>query len=343
MSLTLMNSNPLINSLQNANCVNGLDTSLFGQFAYCNAVNFYQKANALINQGLLIIPPLGTTSKGDPCPTTRHFGVVDQDQSDNVLSSYIITTNKQVAQNTLLNRKNLNILLIVGNGSDNRLLDVFINSAVFCNSFTVPNIIDPTVMSSSLALNELSANANQANPIAIVPSGDPMVLVNNKPNLQKTNLYRQGVNQPVLNALDPNDNLNYCNNLNSIAGPFFNLHNVEFTIASTPDMNVGTNLINFLANRFVATWGNLNCQTLTGNPSPITVTLNADGVAISNNIFAKYGVTINPQSQNNISAVTIFFILIGILAFILLLISILTIYTCFGFYVQKNKNMIVRN
>ena len=109
MSITLLNKN----SIQNANCVNGLGTSLFGQYAYCNAVNFYKQVNKLIENGLVVVPELGVTSKGEPCPTTRHFGIVDQDQSDNVLSTYILTTTGQVAQNTMLNRQNLNVLLII--------------------------------------------------------------------------------------------------------------------------------------------------------------------------------------------------------------------------------------
>lgn len=62
------------------NCVNGLPLagkpqSLFGQFAYCNAPTFF--ANAINVE----IPDLGVASDGQPCLTTRDFGLVDADQS----------------------------------------------------------------------------------------------------------------------------------------------------------------------------------------------------------------------------------------------------------------------
>ncbi len=43
---------------------------------------------------------------------------------------------------------------------------------------------------------------------------------------------------------------------------------------------MGVNLALHLAARFQATWGNLTCQALTGQPSPIQVTAtNAAGLA----------------------------------------------------------------
>ena len=336
-NLQLMNSSNTTNTIANANCVNGVPGSLFGQYSYCNAVEFFLQANNLISTGLIKVPVLGNTIAGHPCPTTRHFAVVDQDQSDNVLSNYIITTTGQVAQNTLVNRANLKILLIVGNGSDNRLLDVFINAVVFCKSFTAPNIIDPGVMSSSLALNELSAAANQNNPIALVPSGDPMVLVGTNFDLTKQNAYRVGVNQPILNQLDPNDNTVYCNNMAEVAGPFFFAHINGLTAETTPDATVGSNLLNFLCNRFIATWANLNCQVLTGNASPITVTVDVNGVAISNNIAQKYNITqpTPPVNKQSLQTVTIFFIVFGVLFLIISVLVFLSI------YIHKNKRYVV--
>ena len=289
-----------INSLQQGNCVNGLPNSNFGQFAYCNAVKFFNVANTFINVGLIKVPLIGNTLYGVPCPTTRHFAIVDQDQSDNVISSYIITNTLQVAQNTAANRKNLTVLGIVGNGSDNRLLDIFIDPAIGCKSFTAPDLADPNSNLPSLALNELFASQlGINNNVAIVPSGDPMCLFNDAPNLQKLNLYRQGVNQPVIQNLDPNNNLNYCNQMGQIAGPFLALHSLLLTASQSPDPNVGNNLFNFMANRFFNSWNILNCVNLNTNQSPITVTLDQNGVAIGNNINEVFGIgTLPPQKAN---------------------------------------------
>ena len=308
-SVTLMNAAGT-NSLTKGNCVNGITGSIFGQYAYCNAPQFFSKANTLIKSGLLKIPPIGNTIYNVQCPTTRHFAIVDQDQSDNVLSTYIITQDNKVSQNTVANRNNLKVLSIIGNGSDNRLLDVFVNPSISCQSFKAPSIIEPTELKNSLALNELSASLVTENP-ALIPSIDPMALVNDNINLQKLNAYRAGVNQPILNSLDPNDGILYCNNMGNIAGPFLYTHNKELTKANPPDKNVGNNLFNFMAIRFVNSWTILNCKQLTGNDCPITVTLDNNGVAIGNNILEKYNIptttwviTTQPSSQPIIQTTT---------------------------------------
>src|SRR5205085_1020477 len=74
-------------SLQQGNCVNGSDGSIFGQFAYCNAPAFFQAANTAMAAGKINPNPakaaLGMGKDGLTCPSVRDFGVVDQDQSDN--------------------------------------------------------------------------------------------------------------------------------------------------------------------------------------------------------------------------------------------------------------------
>lgn len=327
-----------INSLQQANCVNGLPNSNFGQFAYCNAVKFFNVANRFINVGLIKLPPIGNTLYGVPCPNTRHFGIVDQDQSDNVISTYIITTDLKIAQNTAENRKNLNVLLIVGNGSDNRLVDVFVGPAIGCESFKVPDLADPTLMISSLALNELFASQLGVtnNNVAIVPSGDPMCLFNDAPNLQKLNLYRQGVNQPVIQQLDPNNNLNYCNQMSTIGGPFLALHSLFLKASQSPDQNVGDNLFNFLANRFVNSWAELNCLSATTNQSPITVTLNANGVAIANNINTVFGAGTLPLQTTNVINTGIPLAAIIVVSVLLFISIILNIF--FPIYYSNKKD-----
>src|SRR5579864_108985 len=90
-------------SLQQGNCVNGVDGSIFGQFSYCNAPAFFQAANTAIQAGKLTVPALGRAKDGMTCPTTRDFSIVDQDQSDNVTTSYIVIASGQTAQDTQAN------------------------------------------------------------------------------------------------------------------------------------------------------------------------------------------------------------------------------------------------
>ena len=89
------------------NCVDALGQSVFGQVSACNAVAFYQAANAAIANGTLTIPAAGTATDGQACQTTRDFALIDQDQSDNVVSQYLITAGGQTAQNSPANKAQL--------------------------------------------------------------------------------------------------------------------------------------------------------------------------------------------------------------------------------------------
>ena len=257
-------------TLKKANCVNGLPNgSVFGQFAYCNGVNFFKTVNKDIQNNLLKIPLILNSNLGDECPTTRSFSIVDQDQSDNVLSQYIITEDLKVAQDTPNNRNKLKVLRIISNGSDNRLLNIFVNPAIGCNSFTAPNLIDNNIQQSSVALNEIQADLTPiTKTTALVPPFSPFVLDNNNgQSVLKTNLYRDGVNQPNILIVDNNDNINYCNQLANIAPNFFIKHKIAFLNTKSPAEDLANNLFNFLALRFENSWQELNCKKLIGIPS----------------------------------------------------------------------------
>jgi len=275
------------NSLIDGNCINGLPNgSIFGQFAYCNAKNFFSKVNQLILINIITVPSLGLSSAGEECPTTRSYAVVDQDQSDNVLSQYILRNDMTVVQDYPQNR--LNVLKIIGNGSDNRLLDVFIDPAIKCVPFKAPDLYDVQIMRSSLALNEIQANTLDINLIttALVPAIDPMALDNDVQSLEKVNLYRIGVNQQPLSCLNKNDDIKYCNQLAIVTPPFLKRYQNELLNFASPDVEVANNLMNFLAVRFVNTWGILNCLNLTGLQSPISVTFDPiSNIVISNNLI----------------------------------------------------------
>ena len=277
-NLTLKSSS---NSLQDGKCVNGVSKSIFTQFAYCNASAFFVAANQAIQAGKLMPPALGTAKDGQPCPTVRDFSVVDQDQSDNVTTAYLIAGNGQAAQLTKANTAQLPGATPLTNGSDNRLLDTFIDPALGCTSWMAPNLADPGQMVTALPLNELQAAAYQAAPIALVPANDPMVLNNNNIDINKLNAYRVGVDQPQVSSQNQASPTNYCQNLVKTGAPRIALDAPLTGPLTSPDPAVGNNLLTFLAQRFVNSYTNLNCQQLLGKPSPIATVQNGDGVAIS--------------------------------------------------------------
>jgi hypothetical protein len=285
------------NSLQDGNCVNGLNKSVFGQFAYCNAPAFFKAANQAIQSGKLVPPALGTGSDGKPCPTVRDFTVVDQDQSDNLTTIYLLTGNGKTAQATAANIAKLPNATIITNGSDNGLVAKAMDGALGCKPWTAPNLADPGQMEPSLPLNELLAAAHPTNPVALIPGGDPMVLVGDNESLEKTNLYRAGVNQPQINSLNEASTKTYCTNLLEIGIPRLKLDAPITRQQPTPDAGAANTLFTFLAQRFNNTWGadGLNCQKLLDQRSPIKVKTNGDDVAIA----ASFGNNNDDNEDNN--------------------------------------------
>ncbi|KAJ1557850.1 hypothetical protein HK096_005028 [Nowakowskiella sp. JEL0078] len=254
-----------------SSCVNGLGKSVFGQFAYCNAVKFFNAAkNFPINN-------LGVANDGEPCPTTRDFFVIDQDESDNTFTSYLLNAGK-LLQNTAENRKKFPKSTVIKNGSDERLVTL-LNTALGCTSLTAPDLADNGAPISALALNELQAQAKQASPIAIVPDNDPMVLVNGKANTLKRNLYRQGVDQSIGISGDPKT---YCQNLLKIQPARLLKNRAALENTASPAPGTASNLFTFMCQRFINSFNadNLNCIGLLGKKSPIKV-ITKNGIAVS--------------------------------------------------------------
>src|SRR6202012_4069180 len=108
---------------------------VFGEVRFCNADAFLKVAIAAIASGQLKVPPLGTASDGLPCPTVRDFFVVDQDQSDNLPTLYLVMTKGLLAQYTAKNVAALRGAVTLGNPSDNHLTDVFPDGAMRCKPF----------------------------------------------------------------------------------------------------------------------------------------------------------------------------------------------------------------
>jgi hypothetical protein len=268
---------------QGANCVNGLNRSVFGQYSYCNAPLFFLAANRLIRAGKITVPALGMGTDGLPCPTVRDFSVVDQDQSDNVTTVYLVTQDGRTAQNTPANKTALPDAEVQKNGSDNGLLVGPLDTALGCTPWKAPDLASPGQMLTALPLNELQAAADQQAPVALVPLGDPMTLANGKENLTKTNLYRLGVNQVPARTTQQADTKAYCQNLLQIAPQRLQTDQALLTTVGSPDAGAANNLFTFLAQRFNASFGpdNLNCSGLLNMQSPITTQTDGNGVTIS--------------------------------------------------------------
>ena len=274
-------------------CVNGTGgpgvgaTSQFGQVAFCNASAYFTAANAAITGGKLVVPPLGTSSTGAPCPTVRSFQIVDQDPSDNVQTVYLLTASGQTMQNTAANRTAFPAAVQIKNPSDNRLLTSFVDPAIGCTPWKVPDVTDSGEVTSAQPLDELQAAAYQATPLGLVPLGDEMTEINmTTENVAKTNAYRAGVDQPAISTAAPGDDTYYCKNLLAVAPPFFKAHMTEMAAKASPLPDVANNLWTFVAQRFVGTYETLfhsNCVTIAG-ADPVTVTYTngvATGAAVS--------------------------------------------------------------
>jgi hypothetical protein len=283
-TLTLINS-PGTNSVAQGQCVNGLGGSNFGQVHACNSPAFYKAANAAEAAGKLAIPALGTTSNGQPCPTTRSFNLIDQDQSDNVTTQYLVNGNGQTAQDNAANAAMLGGAMVVSNGSDNALLDGFVDPAVGCKPMTAPDLSNAGQPGTSQTLDELMAAKDQQAPVALVPLNDPMTLVNGAFSLQKTNLYRQGVDQPPMTAANaqaapnPDSPANYCANMLNNQTKFIMQNKGNFAGKASPVPAMANNLFTFEATRLSNSFMNLKCANF-GLKNTVKLIQNGQGVTV---------------------------------------------------------------
>ena len=267
--------------IRQGNCIDALGNSIINQTPQCNAVNFYQLANREIARGVLKVPATGTGQDGQACQTTRDFALIDQDQSDNAVASYLFDpATGQTAQATAANQAAMANATVEANGSDNGLLDKFVDPALGCTPFTAPNPTNPNGASASQALNELSARVNQKGTIALVPVNDPQTLVGGQFSVSKTDLYRAEVDMPLLRFganLDRNA-AQYCQNMINIATPRLKLDAAMEAGTASPVPGLGNNLATFLAARLAGSFDNMNCKNF-GLTDPITLTTDANGVA----------------------------------------------------------------
>jgi hypothetical protein len=280
------------NALRQGNCVNGQAGTAFGQVSFCNGTTFFNDAFALERQGKVRVPAVGTSGKivasggglgtGRTCPTVRNFDMVDQDQSDNVTSTYLLNpATGQTAQNTTANAGNLAGATPLANGSDNILIDAFLDPTLGCTPFTAPDLGNNNQPGTSQALDELSAAKNTPAVTALVPENDEMTLDGDGNfDLAKTNMYRAEVGQPAVSAANNKTSspAMYCQNMVDIQTPFLAANQTLLATGQTPVAGTGDNLFTFMANRLSMSFTNLNCQNF-GLTDPVTVTLDGNGVA----------------------------------------------------------------
>jgi hypothetical protein len=267
-------------------CVDGFDGSVFGQVSFCNGTAFFQAASRLEASGKLVVPSAGTSPvNGKPCPTTRDFSIVDQDPSDNVTTTYLLTPSGQTAQNNAPNASALAGATEISNGSDNALLDAFVDPALGCKPLTAPDLSADGAMGTSQALDELSAAKSQAAPVALVPENDEMVLVNNEFSVAKTNLYRSNVGQAAISRANnaTSSPAEFCQNMVNVQSVFLNDNQAALTPGASPVPAVGNNLFTFMANRLSMSYDNLSCGDY-GLKNPVTVTLDDNGSATGANM-----------------------------------------------------------
>jgi hypothetical protein len=287
-NLTLASADP--NNLSNAKCDNGLPGSIFTQVSFCNAPAFFQAAdNAAIN-GNLKVPALATSKDGQTCPTIRSFSIVDQDQSDNVDTLYLATSTGTTAQKTKANIASLKGAATLVNPGDNSLFSYFVSPAIGCTPWMMPSLDDPGQMVPSEAVNDLQAHLLQKTPVARVPGGDPMVEFDGQYDLSKDNLYRSGVDQPAA-SYQTFQTGPYCREMLRALPKMTVDQKLETNFASLAPA-AANNTFTFLAQRWVASWQLLDCQSLINIAAPISLTTDANTGVVT-------AATINTKTLNS--------------------------------------------
>jgi hypothetical protein len=279
-------------ALQQGRCVDGMGGSAFGQVSFCNGVDFFDTALRMMRDGRLFVPPVGFSRNivpsagalgtGKACPTVRNFDMVDQDPSDNVTTTYLLNpATGQTAQDTPENAARVHDAQTLVNGSDNALIDDFLDPALGCTPFMAPDLSNHGTMATSQALDELLAAKNQPKMAALVPENDEMVVDNGGAiDVAKTNMYREEIGQAPVDAKTEatSSPAMFCQNLVNIQGPFVAANQDLFMKWKSPVPTVGDSLYTFLASRLGASFDNLNCKNF-GLANPVAAVNDGGGAA----------------------------------------------------------------
>jgi hypothetical protein len=212
----------------------------------------------------------------------RNFEIVDQDPSDNVTSKYLLNpVTGQTAQDNAANRALMTGATVLVNGSDNALIDNFVDPALGCTPLEAPDLANHGALTTSQALDELLAGASQPRNAALVPENDTMVQdFGGGFDQAKADLYRSEIGQaPVSSQTDASSSpAMFCQNLVDIQTPFIAANESAFAAVPSPVPTVGDTLYTFLANRLAMSFANLNCKNF-GLTNPVAVVTNGAGAA----------------------------------------------------------------
>src|SRR3954451_18502662 len=150
----------------------------------------------------LMVATAGALGTVRECPSVRNFDMVDQDPSDNVTTAYLLDpATGRTAQDTAANRARMPGAKLLKNGSDNALIDDFLDPALGCTPFEAPDLGNHGAPTTSQALDELFAARNEPRNAALVPENDGMVVdLGGGFDLAKTNLYRSEIGQPLVSS-----------------------------------------------------------------------------------------------------------------------------------------------
>jgi hypothetical protein len=289
---TLLQQGATPAALTQGHCTDGEPGSPFGQVSFCNGTRFFQAAFRMEDTGRLEVPGVatgqvmtaaaGSPETGRACPTTRDFDMVDQDPSDNVTSQYLLNpATGQTAQDNAADKARMPGASVLNNGSDNALIDDFLDPALGCTPFEAPSLDNGGRMTTSQALDELFAARNQPANAALIPENDEMVQgAGASLSTAKTDLYRAEIGEaPVDSQTEASSSpAMFCQNLVNIQTPFLAANQAALAVAPSPVPTVGDTLYTFMANRLLQSFDNLGCAAF-GLHNPVQVALNGAGAA----------------------------------------------------------------
>jgi hypothetical protein len=278
------------NALAEGRCTDGMPGSPFGQVSFCNGPAFFKAAAALERAGKLRVPFVGMSKRmvvtggalgtGRECPTVRNFDMVDQDPSDNVTTSYLLDpATGRTAADTAANKARMPGARVLKNGSDNALIDDFLDPALGCTPFEAPDLGNHGAPTTSQALDELFAARNEPKNAALVPENDTMVTdLAGSIDVAKTNLYRSEIGQAPVSAhnQDSSSPQMFCQNLINIQGAFVAANQDLLQTQPSPVPTAGDSLYTFLASRLQGSFDNLNCANF-GLHDPVSMSTNGAG------------------------------------------------------------------
>src|ERR1700722_15997106 len=281
-------------ALAEANCVSGQAGSPFGPVSFCNGTDFFGAGEKDEQEGLLKAPSPGTSdtitaSGGDlgtgrMCPVTRNFEVAGQASASAVTTEYLLNPlTGQTAQDTTSNAGNIAGARLLFSGSDNTVLDQFLDPVLGCAPFQAPDLANNDQPTSSQALDEVLAGAYQPKIAALMPENDEMVRGRDGEfDAAKTDLYREELGQAPISdhSSEASDPESYCQDILDIQTPFLAANRVLLAAGQSPVTAAGVNLLAFMANRLDLSFANLGCQRF-GLTNPVTVTRNGAGAAVA--------------------------------------------------------------